>query len=95
MEDNVNGNARMMLGRIDVTKIEKRRLYHGEKGTYLDVKLIPLAEVRYGQSHMIVQQVTSEEHEKGIRGPILGNCKPLEDHFNTVNLESLMVDAKT
>jgi len=74
----MNGNARVMLGRIDVTKVDKGRLYHGEKGTYLDVKLIPLADQKYGQSHMIVQQVSKEENEKGIRGPILGNAKTCE-----------------
>lgn len=77
----------MMLGRIDVSKVEKKRLYHGEKGIYLDVKLVPLTNAQFGQSHMIVQQVTNEEHTNGIRGPILGNAKtcvvaaPLQQPF--------------
>ena len=91
----MNGNERVLLGRINVAKVHKSRLYHGEKGTYLDVKLLPLADPKYGQSHMIVQQVTKEEHEKGIRGPILGNAKTIQDLETTENLESLMVGAST
>lgn len=90
----MNNTTRMLLGRIDVTKVEKHRLYHGEKGVYLDVKLVPLANPKFGQSHMIVQQVTEEEHAQGKYGPILGNAKTLQVDA-PIPLASYMGDAKT
>lgn len=89
----MENNSRMLLGRIDVTKVEKRRLYHGEKGVYLDVKLIPLANPKFGQSHMIVQQVTNDEHAAGKYGTILGNAKTCEVDA-PIPLASYMGDAK-
>ena len=63
--------------RIDVTKIDKARLYKGAKGTYLDaVAFINLDEVdQYGYNGMITQSVSKEEKEAGVQGPILGNDK--------------------
>ena len=63
--------------RIDVTKIDKARLYKGQKGTYLDaVAFIDLeAEDQYGNSGMITQAVSKEEKAAGERGEILGNSK--------------------
>lgn len=63
-----------ITAKIDVTKIEKARLFKGAKGTYLDVVLIETPESQYGD-YMIVQSVTKEEREQGIKGPILGNAK--------------------
>ncbi len=67
-------------GKINLTKIEKQRLFKSEStgNIYLDIVLIETSENEYGQSHMIVQQVTKEEREKGIKGAILGNCKVIE-----------------
>jgi len=64
--------------KLDVTKIEKERLYKGEKGTYLDAVILMNDEAdQYGQNGMIVQSVSKEEREKGIKGNILGNVKIL------------------
>lgn len=62
-----------ILAKIDVTKIEKARLFRGAKGTYLDLVIIE-KKSDYGD-FMICQSVTKEEREKGIKGPILGNGK--------------------
>ena len=63
--------------KIDVTKIDKGRLFEGKKGTYLDatafVDLDQLDE--YGNSGMITQNVNKEEREQGVKGAILGNSK--------------------
>lgn len=61
--------------KIDVTNIEKARLYQGKKGKYLDATcFIELGEAdQYGQHGMITQDVTKEEREAGTKGPILGN----------------------
>ena len=62
--------------KIDVTKIEKERLYKGSKGTYLDAVLMYNDEPdQYGNNGMIIQSVTKEEREAGTRGAILGNAK--------------------
>ena len=69
--------SKVIAIKIDVTKIEKERLYVGEKGTYLDAVLIPTENNEYGNSHMIVQSVSKEEREAGTQGPILGNAKQI------------------
>ena len=62
--------------KIDVLKIDKTKLFKGEKGTYLDAVLFLNDEAdQYGNNGMIVQSVSKEEREKGIKGAILGNCK--------------------
>jgi|GEM_PF-3399629 len=67
--------------KIDVTLIEKARLFHGKKANkagkmpqYLDIVLIPTPDARYEQTHMIVQSITREERDAGLRGTILGNA---------------------
>ncbi|MHC4622148.1 MAG: hypothetical protein ACYTEQ_30795 [Planctomycetota bacterium] len=63
----------MITLNIDVKKIEKARLYEGQKGTYLDCVLI---ETPNGHSdYMIVQSVSKEERDAGVQGAILGNAK--------------------
>ncbi|TDX30803.1 hypothetical protein DFO67_10458 [Modicisalibacter xianhensis] len=63
--------------KIDVTKIDKARLFKGQKGTYLDATVfVDLGEAdQYGNHGMITQDVTKEERQAGTRGEILGNCK--------------------
>ena len=64
--------------KIDVTKIDKKRLYKGSKGTYLDAVLMYDSEDdQYGNNGMIVQSVSKEERESGVKGNILGNGKEL------------------
>jgi len=65
------------LLKIDVTKIEKARLFKGAKGTYLDCIMIESKGSQYGDTHMIAQSVSKEEREKGVRGPIIGNAKEM------------------
>lgn len=63
--------------KIDVTKIEKERLYEGAKGKYLDATtFVDLDELdQYDNSGMITQDVSKEDKDAGVKGPILGNCK--------------------
>ena len=63
--------------RIDVTKIDKSRLYKGEKGTYLDLTtMIDLDQKdQYDNNGFIAQSTTKEEREQGVQTPILGNSK--------------------
>ena len=55
--------------------IDKKRLVMGEKGLYCDISLIETPNSKYGDDYMIVQKVSKEEWEAGIRGAILGNAK--------------------
>jgi hypothetical protein len=63
--------------KIDVTKIDKARLYVGKKGTYLDATVfIDLDELdQYGNSGMISQSVSQEERQAGTKGEVLGDSK--------------------
>jgi len=63
--------------RIDVTKIEKARIYKGEKGSYLDLTTFIDTDNKdqYDNHGFIAQSVSKEEREQGIKTPILGNCK--------------------
>lgn len=56
--------------KIDVTKIDKSKLYVGEKGTYLNCTVFLKSEDdEYGQNGMITQDAP-----KGEQGAILGNA---------------------
>jgi len=52
---------------IDVSKIDKDRLYKGKKGTYLDTVIFIDVDNKdqYDQNGMITQNVSKEEKEQG------------------------------
>ena len=62
---------------IDVSKIDKSRLFKGKKGTYLDLTTFidPDKPDQYEQHGFISQSTSKEEREQGVQTPILGNCK--------------------
>ena len=63
--------------KINVSQIDKARLFSGQKGKYLDATIfVDLEQLdQYGNSGMITQDVTKEEKQQGIKGNILGNGK--------------------
>lgn len=63
--------------KINVSQIEKTRLYKGEKGTYLDaIAFIDIDQKdQYGNNGMITQDVSKDEKAAGVKGPILGNAR--------------------
>jgi hypothetical protein len=63
--------------KIDVTNIDKARLFSGQKGMYLDATVfIDIDQLdQYGNSGMITQDVSKEEKLQNVKGNILGNCK--------------------
>ncbi len=63
----------MITAKIDVTKIDKARLFKGAKGTYLDIILIETPNGQYGD-YMIKQSITKEERAANVQMPILGNA---------------------
>ena len=62
---------------INVSKIDKARLFEGKQGKYLDViTFIDIDEVgKYGHNGMVVEGITKEEKDAGGQGTILGNAK--------------------
>lgn len=64
----------LITASIDVTKIDKKRLFKGQKGIYLNIILIPTKDNQFGD-WMICESVSKEEKAQGIRGAILGNAK--------------------
>jgi len=66
--------------KIDVSKINKAYLFKGAKGTYLDITLLENRDGvdQYGNSFMVVQDVSKADREAGIKGAILGNGKVME-----------------
>lgn len=70
----------MKLGisiKIDVTKIDKSRIFEGQKGKYIDLTtFVDLnQEDQYGNHGFISQSVDKQERDNGVQTPILGNCK--------------------
>lgn len=65
----------MISGKINCSKIDKTKLFKGEKGTYLDIALIETKDDQYGNDYMIVQDLGKEARERGEKGAILGNAK--------------------
>ena len=71
---------------IDVNKIDKKRLYKGKKGTYLNGVIFLNEEPdEYGNNGFICESVSKEEREQGVKGEILGNVKILGNSKPRVN----------
>jgi len=79
----------MITAKIDVTKIDKKRLFVGKKGTYLDFTLIETPNNTFGNDYMIVESITKEEREQGIQGRILGSAKILAKREASPEAESM------
>ncbi|MBL4941155.1 MAG: hypothetical protein JKY81_05760 [Colwellia sp.] len=63
--------------KINVSQIDKARLFAGQKGKYLDCTIfVDLDQLdQYGNSGMITQDVSKDEKQQGVKGNILGNGK--------------------
>jgi hypothetical protein len=63
--------------KINVSEIEKARLFKGKKGVYLDATVFIDIDQKdqYENNGMITQDVSKEEKDAGTKGPILGNCQ--------------------
>ena len=71
--------------KIDLTKIDKNRIYVSDKtgNKYLDaILMFDETPDKYQNNGMIVQSVSKEERDKGIKGNILGNAKDLSKGEN-------------
>ena len=64
----------MIIAKLDVSKIDKTKLFKGTKGVYMDVILIPTPKGKYGD-YLCKQGLSKEDREAGQEGAILGNAK--------------------
>lgn len=73
--------------RIDVTKIDKSRIYEGQKGKYLTLTaFIDTTEPdEYGNHGPISQATSKEERAGGLKLPILGNVKVFFEKARTAD----------
>jgi hypothetical protein len=67
----------MIILKLDVTKIDKTKVFEGKKGKYLDLVLHDNKGGRdqYGNDGFIAHSTTKEERAAGTRGAIVGNWK--------------------
>jgi hypothetical protein len=69
---------------IDVTKLDKKRLHAGNKGTYANLTVLLRDETdQYGNDGMIVEDVSKEEREGGKKGTIVGNARIIGNRNQT------------
>jgi hypothetical protein len=69
--------------RIDVSKIDKSKIFNGQKGKWYDFTLIA-SKTEYSD-FLIVEETTSDERKEGKRGTILGNAKYPEQQQDKKN----------
>lgn len=67
----------MITAKINVTRIDKKYLFEGKNGKYLDMVLFEnkAGPDQYGNDGFITQGISKEAREAGERGPIIGNWK--------------------
>ena len=63
--------------KMNVSQIEKARLFQGSKGVYLDATVFIDIDQKdqYENNGMITQDITKEEKDNGVQGNILGNVQ--------------------
>jgi hypothetical protein len=65
--------------KIAVNKVDKSKFFTKKNGDkMLDMVLIETPNSKYDDDYMVVQSVSKEERDKGIKGAILGNAKIIE-----------------
>lgn len=72
--------------KIDVTKIDKTRIFEGKNGKYVDMVCFIDTEEQdqFGNHGRIDQAVSKEEKQQGVKGPILGNARVFWKDENTL-----------
>lgn len=66
----------MIKGHIVLSKIDKERIFINKKGEKcLNITHLETPNDKYGNDYMIIEDVSKEERESGVKGTILGNGK--------------------
>lgn len=87
--------SKLVAIKIDVSKIDKSRLFQGKNGAqYLDATVFINEEAgQFGDHGMITQSVSKEERESGVKGAILGNVKTLGEFGDNNRAPALVAPA--
>jgi hypothetical protein len=84
--------ARMLVGSIDLSKIDKKRVVTTDKdgnpfkngGKYLNVVVWVNDDVdQYGNIASVQESITKEEREQGVKPTYIGNLKDLQSQSAT------------
>jgi hypothetical protein len=67
--------ARKINCKINVSKLDKNKLFKGKDGFIADITLIETPNGKYGNNWMIVEDLKKEERGTDKKGTILGNGK--------------------
>lgn len=63
-------------GDIDIGKCLKEHFrIDGNGRRYMDIKLYPTPNSKFGTDYMVIQHVSKEARLAGIKGPIIGNAR--------------------
>ncbi len=67
----------MIQLRINNDKVDQSSLFPGKNGKYLNLLLFENKEGRdnYGNDGFVVQELSKEKRETGVKAPIIGNWK--------------------
>lgn len=70
-----------IYGTIDVDRIDERFAYKADGRTFIRFILVHTPASEW-DDYMVIQGVSKEDHEKGIRGPKIGNGRLKKSHEN-------------
>jgi hypothetical protein len=67
----------IIVGKIDVTKIDKEGIFVGKKGKYFDFALFENCDGpdEYGNDGFMVQNLPKEQRDEGKKNPIIANWR--------------------
>jgi len=67
----------MKQASIRTKDISKDLLHRGKTGIFINLKFIPMkgGADEYGNDHWVFQDVSKEQREQGIKGPIIGRAR--------------------
>lgn len=70
----------MIVGKINMDKVNHEYLFKGQKGHYLDYVMMENKDGtdQYGNDGFVKQDIPKEARDRGERGEILGNWKHLK-----------------
>jgi Ser-tRNA(Ala) deacylase AlaX len=78
--------ASIISANIDLTKIEKSKIYEGKKGKYYPITIVLNDELgQYGDSGYIQTEQTKEERDAKAQKSYLGNVKVVWTNGSNVN----------
>lgn len=79
--------------RINVSRIDKSKLFHGKKGVYLDMTLFLNDELSQdGNNGLIKQSQTKQEREDKVQARILGDAKIFWESESTTKITQKKVE---